>query len=127
MPRSTIDATDKHVGNRVRMRRLMLEITLEDLAKAVGVSWQQMRKYEVGVNRISASRLQHIAQIIKVPVPFFFEEVTDSIKEVPAQVNDYRQFMATRDGVELARAFPRIKNQKVRRAIVDLVEQIVPE
>ena len=64
---------DKHVGNRVRMRRMMLGISQEALGEALGVTFQQVQKYEKGKNRVSASRLQHISQVLQVPVPFFFE------------------------------------------------------
>src|SRR5271156_4015025 len=73
MPRSAINPTDKHVGSRVRMRRLMLEMSQTDIANAHGLTFQQVQKYEKGSNRIGASRLQHISQILQVPVPFFFE------------------------------------------------------
>jgi transcriptional regulator with XRE-family HTH domain len=128
MPRSKIDATDKHVGKQICMRRLMLGMTIEALGNAVGVSYQQMYKCEKGLNRIGASRLQHIAQILEVPVSFFFKGAPVSTKEAASQVLDYtKEFLATRDGLELAKAFSRIENRNMRRAIVDLVEQIVPE
>jgi transcriptional regulator with XRE-family HTH domain len=73
MPRSAINPTDRHVGSRVRMRLLMLDMSQTDLADALGLTFQQVQKYEKGSNRISASRLQHISQILQVPVPFFFE------------------------------------------------------
>ena len=73
MPRSALDPTDKHVGARVRMRRLMLDMSQSQLGNALGLTFQQVQKYEKGSNRISASRLQHISQILQVPVPFFFE------------------------------------------------------
>src|SRR6202171_5751546 len=73
MPRSAINPIDKHVGSRVRMRRLMLDMSQTDIANALGLTFQQVQKYEKGSNRISASRLQHISQILQVPVPFFFE------------------------------------------------------
>jgi transcriptional regulator with XRE-family HTH domain len=73
MPRSAINPTDKHVGARVRMRRLMLDMSQSQLGNALGLTFQQVQKYEKGSNRVSASRLQHISQILQVPVPFFFE------------------------------------------------------
>jgi transcriptional regulator with XRE-family HTH domain len=128
MPRSKIDATDKHVGKQVCMRRLMLGMTIEALGNAVGVTYQQMYKCEKGLNRIGASRLRHIAQILEVPISFFFKDAPVSTKEAANQVPDYtKEFLATRDGLELAKAFSRIEKRNVRRAIVELVEQIVPE
>jgi transcriptional regulator with XRE-family HTH domain len=64
---------DKHVGNRVRMRRLMLNMSQTKLGDALGLTFQQVQKYEKGTNRMGASRLQHLSQILQVPVPFFFE------------------------------------------------------
>jgi transcriptional regulator with XRE-family HTH domain len=73
MPRGTLNPTDKHVGSRVRMRRLMLDISQTNVADALGLTFQQVQKYEKGSNRIGASRLQHISQILQVPIPLFFE------------------------------------------------------
>src|SRR4051794_2078083 len=73
MSRSTIDPTDKYVGSRLRIRRLMLDMSQTEIADALGLTFQQVQKYEKGSNRISASRLQHLSQILHVPVSFFFE------------------------------------------------------
>src|SRR5271154_3431608 len=134
MPRGTLNPTDKHVGSRVRMRRLMLEMSQTDVADALGLSFQQVQKYEKGTNRIGASRLQHISQILQVPVPFFFEGapaasgVRPSAKGTadapsPAYVTD---FVATSDGLALVKAFMCIEDPKLRRSIVRLVEEIAP-
>ena len=135
MPRSAINPTDKHVGSRLRMRRLMLDMSQTDVADALGLTFQQVQKYEKGSNRISASRLQHISQILQVPVPFFFEgaPAASGIPQAakgtadapsPAYVTD---FLATSDGLALVKAFMCIEDAKLRRAIVRLVEEIVPE
>src|ERR1700684_2055098 len=73
MPRGVLNPIDKHVGSRVRMRRLMLDMSKTNVADALGLTFQQVQKYEKGSNRIGASRLQHISQILQVPIPFFFE------------------------------------------------------
>jgi DNA-binding XRE family transcriptional regulator len=73
MPMNAPNPIDKHVGSRLRMRRLMLDMSQTDIADALGLTFQQVQKYEKGSNRISASRLQHLSQILQVPVPFFFE------------------------------------------------------
>jgi transcriptional regulator with XRE-family HTH domain len=73
MPMGALNPIDKHVGGRVRMRRLMLDMSQADLANGLGLTFQQVQKYEKGTNRIGASRLQHISQILQVPVLFFFE------------------------------------------------------
>jgi transcriptional regulator with XRE-family HTH domain len=133
MPRGILNPTDKHVGSRLRMRRLMLDMSQTDVADALGLTFQQVQKYEKGSNRISASRLQQLCRILDVPVAFFFEgapralglpEPSEAGAEVPAYVSD---FLATSDGVALVRAFTRIRDAKVRRAIVALVQQVVSE
>lgn len=126
--------TDKHVGARVRMRRMMLGMSQEKLGDALGLTFQQVQKYEKGANRIGASRLQQIAHILQVSVSFFFEGAPsapgqhpiDGMAEAPspAYVSD---FLATSDGLALTKAFMRIKDPKLRRRIVDLVEQMVAE
>jgi transcriptional regulator with XRE-family HTH domain len=123
---------DKHVGARVRMRRMMLGMSQEKLGDALGLTFQQVQKYEKGTNRIGASRLQQISYILQVPVSFFFEgapNVHPTIRHhehqgdapSPAYVSD---FLATSDGLALTKAFTKISDSKLRRRIVDLVEQI---
>jgi transcriptional regulator with XRE-family HTH domain len=123
--------TDKHVGSRVRMRRMMLGMSQEKLGDALGLTFQQVQKYEKGTNRIGASRLQQISHVLQVPVEFFFEGGPSaqlgsrgegmSDAPSPAYVAD---FLATSDGLALTKAFMRIEDPKLRRRIVDLVEQI---
>jgi transcriptional regulator with XRE-family HTH domain len=131
MAKKAPNPTDKHVGARVRMRRMMLGMSQEKLGDALGLTFQQVQKYEKGANRIGASRLQQIAEILQVPVSFFFEGAPSSpghsggggASEAasPAYVSE---FLATSDGLALTKAFMRIKNPKLRRRIVELVEQI---
>src|ERR1700722_4204422 len=128
MAKKAPNPIDKHVGSRVRMRRMMLGMSQEKLGNNLGLTFQQVQKYEKGTNRIGASRLQQISQ---VPVSFFFEGAptnanaprTDGMNEAPspAYVSD---FLATSDGLALTKAFMRISDSKLRRRIVDLVEQI---
>jgi transcriptional regulator with XRE-family HTH domain len=115
-------AVDVHVGNRVRMRRLMLDMSQETLGEALGISFQQVQKYEKGKNRISASRLQHIARLFQVQVSFFFEGAPGSADDAFAAPSYVTNFVATSDGLTLARAFMRIENTKLRRLITLLVE-----
>lgn len=131
MTKKAPNPIDKHVGSRVRMRRMMLAMSQEKLGDALGLTFQQVQKYEKGTNRIGASRLQQIAQILQVPVSFFFEGApdlgaapfTDGMSEAPSPtyVSD---FLATSDGLALTKAFMRIGDSKLRRRIVDLVEHI---
>ena len=118
------DPTDKHVGNRVRMRRMMLGMSQTKLGDALGLTFQQVQKYERGTNRIGAGRLQQLAYILQVPVPFFFEGLplpSETSSEEDAYVAD---FLATCDGLSLAKYFMRIKNSKLRRCIVELAEHV---
>jgi len=120
---------DKHVGSRVRMRRMMLNMSQEKLGDALGLTFQQVQKYEKGTNRIGASRLQQISNILQVPVEFFFEGAphlagpsrADGDAPSPAYVSD---FLSSSDGLALTKAFMKIGDAKLRRRIVDLVEQI---
>jgi transcriptional regulator with XRE-family HTH domain len=119
---------DKHVGARVRMRRMMQGISQEKLGDALDLTFQQVQKYEMGTNRIGASRLQHISQILKVPASFFFEGAPNmpghagmSEAPSPTYVND---FLATSDGLSLTKSFIKIKSSKLRRRVVELVEQM---
>jgi transcriptional regulator with XRE-family HTH domain len=133
MPRGALNRIDKHVGSRVRMRRLMLDMSQADLADGLGLTFQQVQKYEKGTNRVSASRLQHISQILQVP--FFFEgaPAAPGIRPAgpgtadapsPSYVSD---FLAASNGLALVKAFRRIGDPKLRRAIVRLVEEITTE
>src|SRR5262249_55240797 len=132
MAKKAPNPIDKHVGSRVRMRRMMLSMSQEKLGDALGLTFQQVQKYEKGTTRTGASRLQQISHILQVPVAFFFEGApslhphTDGAREAPspAYVSD---FLATSEGLALTKAFTRIKEPKLRRRIVDLVEEIAGE
>ena len=130
MAKKSPNPTDRYVGSRVRMRRMMLGMSQEKLGDALGLTFQQVQKYEKGTNRIGASRLQHIAHIFQAPVSFFFEgapavpghHAPPGMAESPSPVY-VSEFLATSDGLALTKAFMRIKDAKVRRRIVDLVEE----
>ena len=128
-PKKSGNPIDKHVGSRVRMRRMMLGMSQTKLGEALGITFQQVQKYEKGTNRIGASRLQHIGHILQVPVPFFFEG-SPHVPAGPAPKgrslppDQFADFMATRDGLALAKSFMRITSIQVRRRIVALVEEI---
>src|SRR6516225_9238973 len=120
---------DKHVGSRVRMRRMMLGMSQEKLGDALDLTFQQVQKYEKGTNRIGASRLQQISHILQVPVTFFFEGAPSA--STPhgsnrsalsmAQIDD---FVSDSNGLRLIAAFMRINNAALRRRIVMLVQEI---
>jgi transcriptional regulator with XRE-family HTH domain len=117
---------DTHVGSRVRMRRLILGMSQEKLGDAIELTFQQVQKYEKGTNRMGSSRLVQIANVLKVPVTFFFEGTPGQSKldgkaPSPAYVSN---FLATSDGLALTKAFMRIKDAKLRHSIVKTVEEI---
>lgn len=116
---------DQHVGSRVRMRRMMLDMSQEKLGEAIDLTFQQIQKYEKGTNRIGASRLQQIATVLQVPVSFFFAGLPESGQPAddPATVA-IREFVSSSDGLALARAFPRIESARLRSRIVALAEQL---
>jgi transcriptional regulator with XRE-family HTH domain len=129
MAKKVPNPVDKHVGSRVRMRRMMLGMSQGQLGDALDITFQQVQKYEKGTNRIGASRLQHISDILQVPAAFFFEGAPHQpgqpkrpgVASAPAYVSE---FLATRDGLALTKAFMRIKESKLRRRIVDLVKEL---
>jgi transcriptional regulator with XRE-family HTH domain len=121
--------TDQHVGRRVRMRRLMLAMSQEKLAAALGLTFQQVQKYEKGTNRIGASRLQQMSHILQVPIAFFFEGAPNASAQhgsnrsalSMAEIDD---FVSDPNGLRLIEAFMRIDNAALRRRIVMLVQEI---
>jgi transcriptional regulator with XRE-family HTH domain len=125
---------DVHVGSRVRFRRMLLGMSQEKLAEKLGLTFQQIQKYEKGINRIGASRLFDLAQVLSVPVQFFYEEAPGNGADVAQFVPDgfaesgpetsIVEFLKSRDGLELNKAFVRIQDVKARRAIVDLVRSL---
>jgi transcriptional regulator with XRE-family HTH domain len=115
---------DKQVGNRVRMRRMMLGISQTALGDALNVTFQQIQKYERGTNRISASSLQQIANTLNVPVSFFFGDGLKKSKDTPGMPAYVSEFLGTYEGLALARSFVRIKSSKLQRHIAKLVAEI---
>ena len=122
-PRSAT-ATDCYVGQRIRARRLGLGKTQEWLGDRLGVTFQQVQKYEKGANRVGASRMQQLAHVLEVPVSYFFDGGPHADGR-PTGVRsrfDAVRFMATRYGVRISRAFPKIKSEKLQRHLVRLIE-----
>jgi transcriptional regulator with XRE-family HTH domain len=121
--------TDKHVGSRVRMRRMTLGKSQSWLADAVGLTFQQIQKYEKGTNRIGSSRLQQFANLLDVPVSFFFEGGSNASsqrkgKAIDPSITYVSKFISSSDGLALIKAFMQIKDAKLRRGISNFVEQI---
>lgn len=126
-PRSA-NPVDAHVGMRMRMRRQILKLSQEKLGDMLGVTFQQVQKYERGANRVSASRLWKLSQLLEVPVSFFFEGLSGGVHaghlaegEQPEIIND---FINSPDGIELARIVARIKSPQVRKQIIDLARSL---
>src|SRR4051812_20379663 len=116
---------DSHVGSRVRMRRMMLGMSQEKLGDALGLTFQQIQKYEKGTNRIGASRLQQISLVLQVPVSFFFEGVPGPGGFGEAASPEYvTSFLGSSDGLKLVRAFTRVSSPALRRRIIDLIEEM---
>ncbi len=122
--------TDIHVGSRIRLRRNMLGMSQEKLGENLGITFQQIQKYEKGTNRVGASRLQAIASIFGVPVGFFFEDLPGQEGSggrgfaEDASMNLAVEFCTSAEGLQLNRAFVRISDPKVRRRIIDLVKTL---
>ncbi len=124
---------DVHVGGRVRLRRMLLGMSQEKLGEHLGLTFQQIQKYEKGINRIGASRLFDLSQVLGVPVQFFYEELAvgspdraGGFAERPAE-SYAAEFLGSREGLELNKAFARISDPRVRRSIVDLVRAFAGE
>lgn len=118
MPKSqSLNPVDKHIGSRIRMRRNELRISQEKLGEAVGLTFQQIQKYEKGVNGVRGSRMAQIARVLQVDVEFFYQGAPGSNGRNAPVTSTMDDFVATQDGLTIARAFVRIKNPVVRNII----------
>ena len=132
--KKTPDLIDRHVGSRVRMRRMLMKMSQEKLGEALGLTFQQIQKYEKGLNRIGASRLQQISKTLNVPPSFFFEGAPTGVGTAAVegatgfaeegQSQYVVDFMSTAEGLHLNRSFARIRNPKVRRRLVELIASL---
>ena len=122
---------DQHVGSRVRLRRQLMKMSQEKLGDELGVTFQQVQKYERGANRVGASRLYRLSRVLEVPVQFFFEGLGDKTTVTGLAENDQTpivyDFIQSSDGVSLADSFSRIKDSRVRRRILELVRTLATE
>lgn len=124
---------DIHVGSRLRLRRTLLGLSQEKLGEAVGITFQQLQKYERGSNRISASRLYNLSQVLGVPVSFFFDDLpvghgddSENASRVQSQVDELDS-LARRETLELVRAYYRIPDSGVRRRTFELIKALAGE
>lgn len=120
------DPVDKHVGARLRLRRTLMGLSQTELARAVGLTFQQVQKYESGANRISASRLYHISEALDIPVSFFFDDLP--AKAGPGLSEDPATPLAPpdagREGLEMMRNYHRIGDETIRRGVYDLTKAL---
>lgn len=126
-PRSA-NPIDVHVGTRIRIRRQLLNMSQEKLGNALGVTFQQVQKYERGTNRVGASRLWSISRVLDVPIAFFYDGLNDDYEYSQVAENDQLpiiyDFINSTDGVELAKAVAKIKSKAVRRQILELARSL---
>lgn len=133
MPKKQANLIDAHVGHRVRLRRVLVGMSQERLGELLGLTFQQVQKYEKGVNRIGAGRLYEIAGILGVPVSFFYDGMEGEESSGPAPLGGTDEplaaadFLSSAEGIQLGVAFARIKDIKVRRKILDLVRSLGKE
>ena len=129
MARKEPNPIDVHVGGRVRLRRLLVGMSQEKLGEKLGLTFQQIQKYEKGTNRIGASRLFEMARVLEVPVQFFYQDMEPAAGGEPAFAESegapfVMDFVSSAEGLALNRAFAEIADPDIRRAVVDLVKQL---
>lgn len=123
---------DVHVGGRIRLRRMMNGLSQERLGEHMGLTFQQIQKYEKGANRVGASRLFQLAQVLEVPVSYFFDDLDTGSDQPglsgfsePGSQDFVLEFLNSREGLELNRAFVKIQDPEIRRRVIDLVRSLV--
>ena len=123
MAKKSPNAGDRHVGMRIRMRRTVLGMSQERLGELLGITFQQVQKYEKGTNRVGAGRLIDIAKALNVPITYFFEGYANVASGDDIE-GDLSQMMATREGYALARAFAQMTDPTIRQSFVNMAEAI---
>jgi transcriptional regulator with XRE-family HTH domain len=116
---------DAHVGARIRLRRTLLKMTQETLGEALGVSFQQVQKYEGGVNRVGSARLHDLSRVLDVPISYFFDDMAEEIS--PHFEPRSPAFMVRTETLELVRAYDRIPDAAIRKGVFDLIKALSPE
>ena len=115
---------DVHIGSRIRLRRNMLGMSQEKLGEALGITFQQIQKYEKGVNRVGGSRMQHIANALNVPPAYFYEDAPGAENAAEADDDPVIKFMRSHEAIRLTRAFMAISDHAVRRKLIELARTI---
>jgi transcriptional regulator with XRE-family HTH domain len=113
---------DVAIGRRIRMRRKMLSMSQTTLATALGVTFQQVQKYERGANRVGGSRMQRIAEVLQTKVAFFFDDTPDDGRT--SEENEILAFASTTEGLALIRAFSKITSEAARKSIIGIAETV---
>jgi transcriptional regulator with XRE-family HTH domain len=127
LPQKRLSPLDAEVGGRIRVRRAFIGMSQEKLGELLGLSFQQVQKYEKGVNRIGAGRLWQAARILGVPITYFYEGLVDPDQEIAEsdQVSaEVMRFVASREGMQLTLGFMRIKEPGVRKRVLDLTRSL---
>ena len=130
MPKKQASPIDVQVGTRVRLRRMLIGMSQEKLGEMLGLTFQQVQKYEKGVNRIGAGRLFQVAHILGVPIDYFYEGVNSVSEEAPGFAEPggtsppVMEFLSSGEGLQLSLAFMKIKDPKVRKRVLDLVKSL---
>ena len=129
MPKKQANPVDIQVGNRVRIRRMLIGMSQEKLGEMLGLTFQQVQKYEKGVNRIGAGRLFDVARILGVPIDYFYEGIAAPAAGEPAGEGapPVMEFVSSGEGLQLSLAFMKIKDAKVRKRFLDLVKSLAEE
>ncbi len=132
MPKKQANPIDVQVGNRVRIRRMLIGMSQERLGSLLGLTFQQIQKYEKGINRIGAGRLFEVARILNVPIDFFYEGVEDRLAGQPGMAEPesappVMAFVSSGEGLQLSLAFMKIRDAKVRKRVLDLVKSLAEE
>jgi transcriptional regulator with XRE-family HTH domain len=127
VPKKQANPIDIQVGNRVRIRRMLIGMSQERLGDLLGLTFQQVQKYEKGVNRIGAGRLFEVSRILNVPVDFFYEGVGQPGVSEPEGAPSVMEFVSSGEGLQLSLAFMKIKDTKVRKRVLDLVKSLAEE
>ena len=116
---------DVHVGSRIRLRRSIAGLSQEQLADGLGLTFQQVQKYEKGINRVSASRLQHISEVLAVPLSFFYENGPNALVDsAGSPMGDFNELMSSKETIALVTAFNSIKSPRLRQSVLNLVRTL---
>ena len=130
MPKKQANPIDAQVGNRVRLRRMLIGMSQERLGELLGLTFQQVQKYEKGVNRIGAGRLFEVSRILGVTIEYFYEGVNSQLAGGFTEGGSsppVMEFVSSGEGLQLSLAFMKIKDTKVRKRVLDLVKSLAED